>query len=49
MKTFETPVVDVKKFDLADVLTASNEPSTDPSVEPSTEEEIEDTFVYPCV
>ncbi len=27
MKTFETPVVDVKKFDLMDVLTASNDPS----------------------
>lgn len=33
MKTFETPVVDVKKFDLMDVLTASSEPS-----EPSSEE-----------
>lgn len=25
MKTFETPVVDVKKFDVMDVLTASGE------------------------
>lgn len=41
MKTFETPVVDVKKFDLMDVLTASNEQAS--------EEETEDTFVYPCV
>lgn len=27
MKTFETPVVDVKKFDVMDVLTASGEPT----------------------
>ena len=49
MKTFETPVVDVRKFDLADILTASTDPSvpSDPNVEPSSEEE--DTFVYPCV
>lgn len=26
MKTFETPVVDVKKFDVMDVLTASSDP-----------------------
>lgn len=29
MKTFETPVVDVKKFDVMDVLTASTTPSED--------------------
>ena len=34
MKTFETPVVDVKKFDIMDVLTASTTP-----VESSEEEE----------
>lgn len=38
MKTFETPVVDVKKFDVMDVLTTSG-----------AAEEEEDTFVYPCV
>ena len=27
MKTFETPVVDVRKFDVMDVLTASATPS----------------------
>lgn len=27
MKTFETPVVDVKKFDVMDVLTTSGETS----------------------
>ena len=36
MKTFETPVVDVKKFDVVDVLTASTEPSVDPSSEEET-------------
>lgn len=31
MKTFETPVVDVKKFDVMDVLTVSGETEeTDP-------------------
>lgn len=29
MKTFETPVVDVKKFDVMDVLTASSETCED--------------------
>lgn len=28
MKTFETPVVDVKKFDVMDVLTTSGEEET---------------------
>lgn len=28
MKTFETPFVDVKKFDVMDVLTTSSEPIT---------------------
>ena len=40
MKTFETPVVDVKKFDVMDVLTAS--------APASEEEEEEDVLVYPC-
>lgn len=43
MKTFETPVVDVKKFDVMDVLTTSGAPTT------SSAAEEEDTFVYPCV
>ena len=38
MKTFETPVVDVKKFDVMDVLTTSG-------VTPSSEEEEE--FAFP--
>ena len=37
MKTFETPVVDVKKFDVMDVLTTSG-------VTPSSEEE---QFTFP--
>ena len=37
MKTFETPSVDVKKFDVMDVLTTSGE---------TTEEVIE--FIDPC-
>lgn len=37
MKTFETPYVDVKKFDIEDVLTASG-------VTPPSEEEEEFTF-----
>ena len=44
MKTFETPFVDVKKFDVMDVLTASGgAPAT-------TEEEEEElpVMVYPC-
>lgn len=41
MKTFETPVVDVKKFDVMDVLTASGE------ITP-TEEEIP-VFEPPCI
>lgn len=40
MKTFETPVVDVKKFDVMDVLTTSGETPT--------EEEDEFEFVNPC-
>lgn len=40
MKTFETPVVDVKKFGLMDILTVSggNTPSVD-TTEPSAETE----------
>ena len=34
MKTFETPVVDVKKFDVMDVLTTSGEPVTTTEAEP---------------
>lgn len=37
MKTFETPYIDVKKFDVEDILTTSGV-VVDPS-EPSTEEE----------
>lgn len=40
MKTFETPVVDVKKFDVMDVLTVSGASEE--------EEEEEDVLVYPC-
>lgn len=36
MKTFETPVIDVKKFDVMDVLTSSGAP------EETTEEEEEE-------
>ncbi len=43
MKTFETPYVDVKKFDVEDVLTAS---SDEPQTESSSEELI---FVDPCI
>ena len=43
MKTFETPYVDVKKFD---VLTTSGvTPSSEPSSEPTTEEE--ENFTFP--
>ena len=43
MKTFETPVVDVKKFDVMDVLTASDAPVEE------TEAEIDlGTLVPPC-
>lgn len=41
MKTFETPVVDVKKFDVMDVLTASGEIET---TEEEEEELIGDCF-----
>lgn len=41
MKTFETPFVDVKKFDVEDVLTASG-------AAPVEEEEEEDVLVFPC-
>lgn len=37
MKTFETPVVDVKKYDVEDVLTASSEPTT-----------TEEVYIFPC-
>lgn len=41
MKTFETPVVDVKKFDLMDVLTASSsEPSSEEIEQPECETEM---------
>lgn len=33
MKTFETPFVDVKKFDVMDVLTTSSEPIEQPECE----------------
>ena len=42
MKTFETPFVDVKKFDVMDVLTTSG------GAEPEVTEEEEEPFVYPC-
>lgn len=41
MKTFETPVIDVKKFDVMDVLTSSGEPTEE------TEEE-EPEFIGDC-
>lgn len=40
MKTFETPVVDVKKFDVMDVLTASQQGGSD-----ATEHEEEWSFM----
>ena len=43
MKTFETPFVDVKKFDVMDVLTASGETT---ATEDPDEESFE--FVDPC-
>ena len=42
MKTFETPFVDVKKFDVMDVLTASG------GEQPVEEEEEDFEFVNPC-
>lgn len=42
MKTFETPVVDVKKFDVMDVLTASGEGPVE------TTEEEEPEFIGDC-
>lgn len=42
MKTFETPFVDVKKFDVMDVLTTSGEVAT-------TTEEEDEVMVYPCI
>lgn len=43
MKAFETPVVDVKKFDVMDVLTASTTPD-------ETEEIIDlPVMVPPCI
>lgn len=42
MKTFETPFVDVKKFDVEDILTTSvnsNEPV----------EEEEEAMIFPCL
>lgn len=32
MKTFETPFVDVKKFDVMDILTASTEAPTEEEI-----------------
>lgn len=41
MKTFETPVVDVKKFEMMDILTTSQPTEeTDPPVECPTDWEI---------
>lgn len=42
MKTFETPVVDVKKFDIMDVLTASAAESTEDEGETLADYGIED-------
>ena len=42
MKTFETPFVDVKKFDVADVLTASG------AVEEEEEEPELGLLIDPC-
>ena len=42
MKTFETPFVDVKKFDVMDVLTTSAVETS------SSEEEEEIEFIDPC-
>ncbi len=39
MKTFETPYVDIEKFQVADVLTASAD----------TAEETEEVYVHPCI
>lgn len=47
MKTFETPVVDVKKFDVVDVLTVSSEPSE--PVEESSEIELPPFFGELCM
>ena len=46
MKIFEIPVVDVNKFDVVDVLTASsaNDDSYTPT-EPTTTEEV---YIFPC-
>lgn len=44
MKTFETPFVDVKKFDVMDVLTASAGTTTPETTEDPDEFE----FVDPC-
>lgn len=43
MKTFETPFVDVKKFDVMDVLTTSGG-----AAEPETTEEEEPEFIGDC-
>ena len=43
MKTFETPYVDVKKFDVMDVLTTSSEASS------SEEETLPSMWVQPCI
>lgn len=40
MKTFETPYVDVKKFDVEDILTTSSNAST---------EEEEEGMIFPCL
>ena len=44
MKTFETPYVDVKKFDVMDVLTTSGN-----TTESSEEETLPSMWVQPCI
>lgn len=44
MKTFETPYVDVKKFDVMDVLTTSGEVSSSEE-----EETLPSMWVQPCI
>ncbi|MGN1307845.1 MAG: hypothetical protein ACI4V3_09280 [Faecousia sp.] len=46
MKTFETPYVDVKKFDVMDVLTTSGVTPTSSSEE---EETLPSMWVQPCI
>lgn len=44
VKTFETPVVDVKKFGLMDILTVSGGNTPSAETEPSSEEMPDMTF-----